>query len=53
MIPIHISKNQKFKFKINNRNHKFSFSYNFGYIGQCEASLVLMLKSMFIYDIHQ
>ena len=30
----------------------FSFSINFGYIAQHEASLVLMLKSIFIYNIH-
>ena len=27
-------------------------SYNFDYIAQCEASLVLMLMSIFIYNIH-
>ena len=34
------------------KNEKFSFSYNFDYIAQHEASLVLMVMSMFIYNIH-
>ena len=28
------------------------FSYNFDYIVQCEASLVLMVMSIFIYNIY-
>ena len=30
----------------------FSLSYKFNYIAPCEASLVLMVMSMFIYNIH-
>ena len=45
-------KNQKINFKISHRNEKFSFSYNFDYIAQHETSLLLMLMSMVIYNIH-
>ena len=34
------------------KNVKFSFSYNFGYIDQYEASLVLMVMSVFLYNMH-
>ena len=30
----------------------FSLNYKFDYIAQCEASLVLMVMSVFIYNIH-
>ena len=31
---------------------KIKFSYNFSYSHSCDASLVLMVMSMFIYNIH-
>ena len=31
---------------------EFKWSDNFDYIAPCEASLVLILMSMFIYNIH-
>ena len=46
---------QKFKslsLLLLSKMNKFSFSYNFDYIAQHEASLVLMVKSVFIYNIH-
>ena len=42
-------KKQKSNFNISLTNVKFKFSYKFGYIDQHKASLVLMVKSMFIY----
>ena len=37
--------------EITHKNEKFSFCYNFDYITPCEASLILIPMSMFIYII--
>ena len=34
------------------KSKNFSLSYKFNYIAPCEASLVLMVMSIFIYNIH-